>query len=52
MGELPDEYRNVLFYYVLRDEFNRMQRGKKWKWAEVRCDMVVSAQVHPEKVSI
>ena len=42
MGDLPDPYRNELFYYVLADELNRMQKGKKWNWAEVRCDVVVS----------
>ena len=40
MGELSDPHRGELFYYVLRDEFNRVQKGKQWKWAEVRCDVV------------
>lgn len=41
MGELPEPYRSELFYFALRDELNRLQKGKPWKWAEVRCDIVV-----------
>ncbi|KAH7065117.1 hypothetical protein B0J12DRAFT_613154 [Macrophomina phaseolina] len=41
MGELPKPARDILFYYGLRDELTRLQRGKSWNWAEVRCDMVV-----------
>lgn len=41
MGELPKPARDILFYYGLRDEMTRLQCGKSWKWAEVRCDMVI-----------
>lgn len=47
MGDIPNPYRDELFYYVLGDELNRMQKAqtqsrdrKNWKWAEVRCDVV------------
>jgi len=41
MGELPEPLRSDVFYFALRDELNRLQQGKFWKWAEVRCHVVV-----------
>lgn len=41
MGELPRPHRDILFYYDLRDRLDALQRGKPWKWAEVRVDVVV-----------
>ncbi|KAL1963162.1 hypothetical protein VTN77DRAFT_8595 [Rasamsonia byssochlamydoides] len=40
-GELPQPWRDQLFYFALRDGLNALQQGKKWQWAEVRCDIVV-----------
>lgn len=43
MCDKPQPWHDELFYYVLRRELDRMQKGKAWKWAEVRCDLVVSS---------
>lgn len=42
MNEIPQPYRDELFYFALRDRLNVLQKGKRWNWAEVRCDIVVS----------
>lgn len=46
MCDAPQPWHDDLFYYVLRRELDRMQKGKSWKWAEVRCDMVVGFVPH------
>ncbi|KAF2137357.1 uncharacterized protein K452DRAFT_278583 [Aplosporella prunicola CBS 121167] len=46
MNTLPEPARSELFYYVIRDELTQRQKGKAWKWAEVRCDMIVGFVPH------
>lgn len=47
MCDAPQPWHDELFYYVLRRELDHMQKGKPWKWAEVRCGMVVSSIRRP-----
>lgn len=47
--EVCDErqpWHDTLFYYVLHHELDRMQKGKSWRFAEVRCAVVVSIFSH------
>ncbi|KAH0840716.1 hypothetical protein AYO21_00630 [Fonsecaea monophora] len=46
MNDIPQPYRDVLFYFALRDRLDALQKGKRWKWAEVRCDIVVGFLPH------
>jgi hypothetical protein len=40
-NEIAKPYRDELFYYALRDRLDQLQKGKRWQWAEIRCDVVV-----------
>ncbi|KXJ96791.1 hypothetical protein Micbo1qcDRAFT_211019 [Microdochium bolleyi] len=42
----PQPWHDILFYYVLHHELDRMQMGKRWRFAEVRCAVVIGFTPH------
>lgn len=42
----PKPWPDELFYYVLHNNLDEMQRGKNWMFAEVRCDIVLGFVPH------
>lgn len=45
MDDTYQPWHDELFYYALHGELDKLQRGKSWKFAEVRCGPVVSSTV-------
>jgi nucleoside-diphosphate-sugar epimerase len=41
MSDLSQPWHKELFYYTLHAELDRLSAGKKWRFAEVRCDCVL-----------
>ncbi|KAH7040355.1 uncharacterized protein B0I36DRAFT_9048 [Microdochium trichocladiopsis] len=42
----PQPWHDILFYYGLHRELDRMQKGKAWRFAEVRCAVVIGFTPH------
>ncbi|KAI0161796.1 hypothetical protein GGR52DRAFT_561154 [Hypoxylon sp. FL1284] len=46
MSDVHQPWHDVLFYYVMHDELDKLQQGKSWKFAEVRCGPVLGFVPH------
>ncbi|ETS81730.1 hypothetical protein PFICI_06732 [Pestalotiopsis fici W106-1] len=46
MSDVHQPWHDELFYYVLHAELDKLQKGKSWKFAEVRCGPVVGFVPH------
>lgn len=49
MDPLPEPHRSQIFYFALQDLLRKASAGKRWTWAEVRPDAIVSSS--PDHVS-
>lgn len=41
LPRIPEPYRSQMFYYHEVDELDRLSKGKKWTWCDIRPDFVV-----------
>jgi hypothetical protein len=48
---IPDSYASNVMYYAQYDMLQKLSRNKKWSFAEVRPDGVVSHSLFPPKPS-
>lgn len=43
LRRIPEPYASRMFYYQQLDCLKRLSQGRRWKWVDLRPDVIVSA---------
>lgn len=44
---IPQPYQDQVFYYAQSDALMRLSAGRRWRFSEIRPDLVVGFTPHP-----